>query len=95
MSASYERKNTDDFVNAITSELMDESLQTRFGTSLQVNMGREYQKILVEKYRELHKEFKRINKDPRDGITVDELLDFLNTNEDLVNIFVLKLILLS
>jgi len=79
-----QRQNTDDFVSNITNQLMDESLQSRFGTSLQVNMGREYQKLLLEKYRQLRYEFKKINKDPSDGITLNELLSFLNNNNESV-----------
>jgi len=81
-----ERQNTDDFVSNITNQLMDESLQSRFGTSLQVNMGREYQKLLLQKYRQLRNEFKKINKDPSDGITLNELLSFLNNNNELVKL---------
>jgi len=78
------RRNTDDFVSDIASGLMDENLQTRFGTSLQINMGKEYQKLLLDKYRQLQFEFKKINKDPTDGITITELIEFLNNNNQLV-----------
>ena len=63
---------------------MDENLQTRFGTSLEVNMGKEYQKQILNKYRQLQQEFKKINKDPSDGLTISELIDFLNNNKHLV-----------
>ncbi len=90
MSDPAARKTTDDFVSDITANLMDENLQERFGTSLEVNMGREYQRHLLEKYRTLQLEFKKINKDSRDGITVNELIDFLNTNQELVRNLLLK-----
>jgi hypothetical protein len=51
----------------------------RYGTSLQVNMGREYQKYLDEKYTTLRKEFDKINKDLDEGIDTNELTEFLNT----------------
>ncbi len=84
MSEASNRKVTDDLVSDITDQLMDEDLQETFGTSLLVNMGREYKKLLLQKYRKLQYEFKKINKDPSDGITVKELIEFLNNNQEMV-----------
>jgi Ca2+-binding EF-hand superfamily protein len=45
-------------------------------------MGREYQKYLSEKYAVLKTEFDKINKNTEDGITLEELLEFLNSYEE-------------
>jgi hypothetical protein len=82
MSDQLKRRNTDDLVNQITEELFDENLQQRFGTSLSINMTSEYQKYIKNKYKELHNEFSKINKNPNDGITVEELLEFLKQNKE-------------
>jgi Ca2+-binding EF-hand superfamily protein len=66
---------------------MDQTLAGRYGTSLQVNMGREFQKQLRNKYRELQDEFLSIDKNSDDKITIDELIDFLNKNSDAVLFF--------
>jgi hypothetical protein len=62
----------------IKSKLTDNEFIKKYGTSVSVNMGREYEKHLQEKYTKLKAEFDKINKNPDDGIDKEELLDFLN-----------------
>jgi Ca2+-binding EF-hand superfamily protein len=66
---------TDDLFN----KLYDDSLIKRYGTSLNVNMGREYKEFLEKKYEVLEKEFSRINKDSNDFIDIAELTEFVNS----------------
>lgn len=61
------------------NKLYDEALIKRYGTSLNVNMGREYQEFLERKYEVLEKEFSRINKDANDYIDMSELTEFVNS----------------
>jgi hypothetical protein len=62
----------------LTSQLLDDNLMKRYGTSLNVNMGREYQKHLEKKYLRLKSEFDKINKNTDEIISLDELTDFIN-----------------
>jgi len=78
------RKNSEEFEKEITSKLMDTTLAGRYGTSLQVNMGREFSKTLRKKYKDLQDEFATIDKNSDDTITVDELIHFLNKNSNAV-----------
>jgi len=78
------RKNSEEFEKEITSKLMDVNLAGRFGTSLQVNMGREFSKQLRAKYKILQDEFSKVDKNLDDKITTDELAEFLNKNTDAV-----------
>ena len=59
----------------VTSQMMtrivDEHLMTRYGTSIRINMGREYQKYLDSKYSLLKSEFEKINKNSDDGIDIE------------------------
>ena len=64
----------------LISKLVDENLMQRYGTSLEVNMGREYQKYLDKKYQELKHEFDKINKNSDDFISQQELTEFLNSH---------------
>jgi hypothetical protein len=73
-----DRKNTLDIASFLTQQLLDDNLMKRYGTSLNVNMGREYQKHLEKKYHQLKTEFDSINKNTDDIITIDELTDFIN-----------------
>ena len=57
---------------------MDSTLAGRYGTSLQVNQGREFSKTLRKKYKDLQEEFMTIDKNSDDKITIDELIYFLN-----------------
>lgn len=80
-----ERKNSALLAARLTKELLDDNLMQRYGTSLDINMGREYQKYLDKKYRDLRTEFEKINKDQDDHITLAELTEFLNSYSDEVN----------
>jgi hypothetical protein len=73
-----ERKNPKQMAIYLTRELLDDNLMKTYGTSLNVNMGREYQKHLERKYLALKAEFDEINKNTDDIITMDELTDFIN-----------------
>jgi hypothetical protein len=73
-----ERRNTSDIATQLTQQLLDDKLMKRYGTSLNVNMGREYQKVLEKKYLRLKEEFDKINKNTDDFISIDELTDFIN-----------------
>ena len=73
-----DRKTSLELTGLMMNQIIDESLMQRYGTSLQVNMGREYQKYLDEKYVKLKKEFDKINKDLDEGIDADEMTVFLN-----------------
>jgi hypothetical protein len=73
-----DRRNTLDVASILTQQLLDDNLMKRYGTSLNVNMGREYQKHLEKKYSRLKAEFDSINKNTDDIITIDELTDFIN-----------------
>jgi hypothetical protein len=72
------RKTTAIMTASLIGKLVDENLMQKYGTSLEVNMGREYQKYLDKKYKDLKQEFNKINKNSDDIITVEELTDFLN-----------------
>jgi len=65
----------------LLSKLYDENLIRRYGTSLNINMGREYKAFLEKKYKILEKEFQRINKDSNEIIDMDELSGFIRTYE--------------
>ena len=82
-----DRKTSVELTGLMMSQIIDENLMQRYGTSLQVNMGREYQKYLDEKYTKLKLEFDRINKDLDEGIDLDEMTSFLNIYEVEVKIF--------
>lgn len=82
----YDRKNSSQLTAQLTNKLLDENLMQRYGTSLNINMGREYQKYLDEKYSNLKKEFDKINKNSDDIISLDELIEFINTYEKEVKI---------
>ncbi len=76
---NFTKRNSAILAADLTRELLDENLMQRYGTSLDINMGREYQKYLDNKYRQLREEFEKINKDQDDFITIDELTSFINT----------------
>jgi hypothetical protein len=75
---SLKRKNSEEIMNYLTSKLLDDNLMKRYGTSLNVNMGRDYEKYLDQKFLQLKHEFDIINKDLDDVITIKELKDFVN-----------------
>ena len=81
------RRNTLEIEQEIMSKLMDNTLLSRYGTSLQMNMGSEYQKKIRQKYKDLQEEFNHIDKNKDDTITIDELVSFLNTTNEAVKKF--------
>ena len=83
------RKNSALLAANLTRELIDDNLMQKYGTSLDINMGREYQKYLDDKYRTLRKEFSQINKNEDDHITIKELTEFVNSRSKEVIIFLL------
>lgn len=76
------RKTSVELTGLMMSQIVDDNLMQRYGTSLTVNMGREYQKYLDEKYVNLKNEFNKINKDFDDGIDSEEMTMFLNSYEN-------------
>ena len=74
-----ERKTSEQLTSLMMSQIIDDNLMQRYGTSLSINMGREYQKYLDEKYVKLKLEFDKINKDFDDGIDSEEMNVFLNS----------------
>lgn len=76
---SLERKNSSKMTALIASRLIDDNLMQRYGTSLDINMGREFHKYLDKKYQDLKVEFNKIDKDADDMINVDELVKFVNS----------------
>jgi hypothetical protein len=79
------RKNSALLAAKLTKELIDENLMQRYGTSIDVNMGREYQKFLDKKYHDLKAEFDKIDKNLDEYLTIDELLEFVNSYSKEVN----------
>jgi len=73
------RKNSAILTAQLIEKLVDENLMQRYGTSLEVNMGREYQKYLDKKYQELKNEFDKMNKNSDEFISIEELTEFINT----------------
>jgi hypothetical protein len=73
------RKNSAIMTAQLIGKLVDDNLMQRYGTSLEVNMGREYQKYLDKKYQDLKQEFDKINKNSDDIVSLEELTEFLNT----------------
>ena len=79
--SGVQRKKTFELTSKMMESILDENLMTRYGTSISVNMGREYQSYLDEKYLKLKAEFDKINKDLDEGIDIEELGLFLNIYE--------------
>ena len=79
--ASSNRKNTKDLTQIMSERLMDPSIVERYGTSLKMTMGREYNKFLNEKYNKLKKEFEQIDKNSDDKIEFEELYEFFRSYE--------------
>ena len=79
------RKNSAILTAQLIEKLVDENLMQRYGTSLEVNMGREYQKYLDKKYQELKNEFDKMNKNSDEFISIEELTDFINQFSNEVN----------
>ena len=69
----YKKKLSSELSGIMMNQIIDESLMQRYGTSLSINMGREYQQYLEEKYVKLNKEFEKINLDLDEGSDSYEL----------------------
>jgi len=79
--AGNNNDNQRNMSDELIEKLYDENLIKRYGTSLNINMGREYKNFLEKKYVILEKEFSRINKDSNDYIDMEELSDFIHSYE--------------
>ncbi len=77
-------KFTEEIYAEVREKLMDKDFVAKYGTSASMNMSRDYRKHLADKYDQLSDEFSKINKNPEDGITHDELSQFIR--EDLGNL---------
>jgi hypothetical protein len=74
-----DRKGSAMLAARLTKELVDDNLMQRYGTSLHINMSREYEKYLDKKLHVLQAEFEKINMDRDDYISKEELRDFINS----------------
>lgn len=74
-----ERRDTDFLTEYMSEKLIDKTLIERYGTSLKMSMGKEYQSYLKDKYEKLKKEFVQIDKNGDDKIQFEELLSFFNS----------------
>jgi len=71
-----QRKTSKLMTFELTKKLVDTDLMHKYGTSLEINMSRDYQKNLDKKYQNLKSEFEKINKDSDEVITYEELREF-------------------
>jgi ABC-type polysaccharide/polyol phosphate transport system ATPase subunit len=78
-----QRKTSKNLTAELTKKLVDSDLMHKYGTSLEINMSRDYQKNIDKKYIILKKEFEKINKNSDEVITFAELDEFIQsyTNE--------------
>lgn len=79
------RKTSALLTQELSRKLVDTDLMHKYGTSLNVNMSRDYQRNLETKYQQLKSEFQKINKDSDDYISFDELKSFLHSYSEEVN----------
>jgi hypothetical protein len=79
INANNNYNSTDIFLQ-IKQKLMDEEFINKYGTSSFMNMDREYKNYIEQTYEKLKGQFEIINKNPTDGITREELIDFLKSN---------------
>ena len=77
----FGRRDTQDLTELMSERLMDHSIVERYGTSLKMTMGREYNKYLNERYMVLKKEFQDIDKNSDSMIDFNELCEFFNAYE--------------
>lgn len=73
-----ERKNSAMMASDLARSLVDNMMMSRYGTSLEIGMTREYQKYIDQKYQILKAEFDVIDKDSDDLISLDELIVFFS-----------------
>jgi Ca2+-binding EF-hand superfamily protein len=76
------RKNSAMIAGELAKSLVDDMMMSRYGTSLEIGMTREYQKYIDQKYQVLKAEFNAIDKDTDDNITIDELTEFFQKYTD-------------
>jgi hypothetical protein len=74
-----QRKTSALLTAELSKKLVDVELMHKYGTSLNVNMSRDYQRNLESKYYSLKAEFQKINKDSDEFISFDELKYFLQS----------------
>lgn len=72
-----QRKTSKLMTAELTKKLVDSDLMHKYGTSLEINMSRDYQKNIDKKYQNLKSEFEKINKNSDDIITYEELKEFV------------------
>ena len=74
-----------DLIKELSKSLLDPTLLKRYGANMHPSMSLDYEKYLLKRYNELKIEFMRINKNIEDGITLEELTEFLNSYSKDVN----------
>ena len=81
-TTSNNNYNSTEIFLQIKQKLMDEEFINRYGTSSFMNMDREYQNYIEQTYEKLKGQFETVNKNPADGITREELIDFLKSYDN-------------
>lgn len=66
-------------IKDLSKSLLDPTLLKRYGTNINPSMSLDYEKYLLKRYNELKLEFMRMNTNIEDGITIEELSQFLNS----------------
>ena len=82
------KKEPEELTNIMTEKLMDPTIVERYGTSMKMSMGREYSKMLSDRYEILVKEFEKINKKSEDLINISELHNFFTSYQDKTKVVV-------
>ena len=88
--SSSTRRQTNQLTELMTHRLQDQSIVNRYGTSLKISMGRDYNNYLNEKYALLKKEFAAIDKDSNQEISFEELFDFMKGYESKTGVTLTK-----
>lgn len=63
----------------LTQTLVDPAVVQRYGTSEDMNMEREYSKIIDQRYQQLIAEFKKMDKGPKDSLDTSEIQRLLSS----------------
>lgn len=79
---SSENQEIIELTEIMSQRLVDPTIVERYGTSLKMSMGREYNKYLNQKYHKLKEEFSKIDKNSDNRISFDELYSFFMNYED-------------
>ena len=83
-----QRKTSKLMTAELTKKLVDSELMHKYGTSLEINMSRDYQKNIDKKYQNLKSEFEKINKNSDDIVTYEELKEFVfSYSSQVINLF--------